>query len=93
MRSSDFVITHMITDSTQSYCHYLFYMYVYLFIHVQFFFYILLLVCSVVFIISACASPFLGFMVDRVGKNIFWGEFVAHSINLAGCCLIFGKEQ
>ena len=31
-------------------------------------------VCSVVFIISACASPFLGFMVDRVGKNVFWGE-------------------
>ncbi|XP_020611830.1 major facilitator superfamily domain-containing protein 1-like [Orbicella faveolata] len=27
---------------------------------------------SVVFIISACASPFLGFMVDRVGKNVFW---------------------
>ena len=29
--------------------------------------------CSVVFIISACASPFLGFMVDKVGKNVLWG--------------------
>ncbi|XP_068732663.1 lysosomal dipeptide transporter MFSD1-like [Montipora capricornis] len=27
---------------------------------------------SVVFIISACASPFLGFMVDKVGKNVLW---------------------
>ncbi|XP_031573119.1 major facilitator superfamily domain-containing protein 1-like [Actinia tenebrosa] len=27
---------------------------------------------SIVFIISACASPVLGFMVDRTGKNIFW---------------------
>ncbi|XP_070539369.1 lysosomal dipeptide transporter MFSD1-like [Ptychodera flava] len=27
---------------------------------------------SLVYILSAVASPFLGFLVDRVGKNIFW---------------------
>ncbi|EDO35229.1 predicted protein, partial [Nematostella vectensis] len=27
---------------------------------------------SIVFIISAAASPVLGFMVDRTGKNVFW---------------------
>ena len=27
-----------------------------------------------VFVISACASPFLGFMVDKVGKNVLWGK-------------------
>ncbi|KAJ7328137.1 Major facilitator super domain-containing protein 1 [Desmophyllum pertusum] len=32
---------------------------------------------SVVFIISACASPFLGFMVDRVGKKCLVGDFIS----------------
>ncbi|KXJ15043.1 major facilitator superfamily domain-containing protein 1 [Exaiptasia diaphana] len=30
------------------------------------------LVNSIVFIISAAASPFLGFVVDKTGKNVFW---------------------
>ena len=40
------------------------------------------LLCSVVFIISACASPFLGFMVDKVGKNVFWGEYIKYALRV-----------
>nr|XP_058971250.1 major facilitator superfamily domain-containing protein 1-like isoform X2 [Pocillopora verrucosa] len=42
---------------------------------------------SVVFIISACASPFLGFMVDRVGKNIFW-VILSVAVTLGCHCLM-----
>ena len=32
------------------------------------------IVNSLVYIISAVASPFLGFAVDRTGFNVMWGE-------------------
>jgi len=34
---------------------------------------VLLVVCfSLVYIISAVASPVFGFLIDKTGKNIFW---------------------
>ncbi|XP_046853367.1 major facilitator superfamily domain-containing protein 1-like [Xenia sp. Carnegie-2017] len=30
------------------------------------------IVTSIIFIVSACASPFFGILVDRFGRNIFW---------------------
>lgn len=32
------------------------------------------IVNSLVYIISAVASPFLGFAVDKTGFNVMWGE-------------------
>lgn len=29
-------------------------------------------VCSIIYIISAVASPIFGFVIDRSGRNIFW---------------------
>jgi len=42
---------------------------------------------SVVFIISACASPFLGFMVDKVGKNVFW-VIISVAVTLGCHCMM-----
>ncbi|KAM7451827.1 Major facilitator superfamily domain-containing protein 1 [Porites harrisoni] len=42
---------------------------------------------SVVFIISACASPFLGFMVDKVGKNVFW-VILSVAVTLGCHCML-----
>ena len=28
--------------------------------------------CSLVYIISAVASPIFGFCIDKTGKNVFW---------------------
>ena len=33
------------------------------------------IVNSLVYIISAAASPFLGFAVDKTGFNVMWGEY------------------
>ncbi|KAK2573793.1 Major facilitator superfamily domain-containing protein 1 [Acropora cervicornis] len=42
---------------------------------------------SVVFIISACASPFLGFMVDKVGKNVLW-VIISVAMTLGCHCML-----
>ena len=35
-----------------------------------------LLLLSIVYIVSAAASPVLGFMVDKTGFNLFWCKFL-----------------
>lgn len=43
-------------------------------------------VTSLVYIISAAASPFFGFVIDKTGRNVFWvfvsviTTIVAHSL-------------
>ena len=43
------------------------------------------IVNSLVYIISAVASPFLGFAVDRTGFNVLWGEWQCNCVRVRVC--------
>ena len=43
------------------------------------------IVNSLVYIISAVASPFLGFAVDRTGFNVMWGEELSVGVSVCVC--------
>lgn len=40
-------------------------------------------VCRIVYILSAVFSPIFGFLIDRLGKNVFWGEEL--NVNCLSC--------
>ena len=46
------------------------------------------IVNSLVYIISAVASPFLGFAVDRTGFNVMWGEELSVGVHVCVCARV-----
>jgi len=45
-----------------------------------------LFVCSIVYIISAPCSPMFGFIIDRLGYNVYW--MLVAVVTIFGCHLL-----
>lgn len=48
-----------------------------------------LIVCSIVYILSAAFSPVFGFFIDKLGKNVFWGDLTVSVITSASFLNMF----